>query len=113
MPMELGILSEFYSKRTDTSRGRDDPGLQAGARGPGTVALANRAKQVIQPMVRMDPTAMRSGQGLNLLREGMPLQALSGVDIALWDITGKVSGLPIHKLIGGAHRSRCRSTATA
>ena len=33
------------------------------------------------------------------------MQALSGVDIALWDIAGKVAGLPIHKLIGGAHRT--------
>jgi len=44
----------------------------------------------------------------NLLRDhgqkGMPMQSLSGVDIALWDIAGKVAGLPIHKLIGGAHR---------
>ena len=44
----------------------------------------------------------------NLLRDhgqkGMPMQSLSGVDIALWDIAGKVTGLPLHKLIGGAHR---------
>ena len=34
----------------------------------------------------------------------MSMQALSGVDIALWDIAGKVMGQPICKLIGGAHR---------
>ena len=28
--------------------------------------------------------------------------ALSGLDIALWDIAGKVAGQPIHRLLGGA-----------
>ena len=49
----------------------------------------------------------------NLMRDhgqkGMPLQSLSGVDIALWDIADKVAGLPIHKLIGGAHRDRVQA----
>lgn len=33
--------------------------------------------------------------------EELPLYALGLIDIALWDITGKVAGLPVHQLLGG------------
>jgi L-alanine-DL-glutamate epimerase-like enolase superfamily enzyme len=35
-------------------------------------------------------------------RAGPVMYALSGLDIALWDILGKAANLPIHKLLGGA-----------
>jgi len=44
--------------------------------------------------------------------KGMAISALSGIDIALWDIIGKVCGKPIHKLIGGAYRTEVQSYAT-
>lgn len=34
--------------------------------------------------------------------------AVSGIDIALWDILGKRLGVPIHQLLGGAVRDRIR-----
>lgn len=37
---------------------------------------------------------------------GATTAAVSGIDIALWDIRGKALGLPIYKLLGGAVRDR-------
>ena len=39
---------------------------------------------------------------------GIQPEALAGIDIALWDILGKVSGLPICQLIGGKRRDSVR-----
>jgi L-alanine-DL-glutamate epimerase-like enolase superfamily enzyme len=39
-------------------------------------------------------------------RFGIVAFALSGLDIALWDLAGKAAGLPLHRLIGGARRTR-------
>ena len=45
-------------------------------------------------------------------REAVVIHAMSGVDMALWDIVGKATGKPVHKLLGGSYRSKARAYAS-
>jgi D-galactarolactone cycloisomerase len=44
--------------------------------------------------------------------QGFWLEAMSGIDIALWDLTGKALGLPVSKLLGGNFRRRVKIYAS-
>jgi D-galactarolactone cycloisomerase len=45
-------------------------------------------------------------------QKGLAISALSGVDIALWDLKGRHFGVPIHRLMGGPLRTEVRAYAT-
>ncbi len=118
MPQTLGYSQQFYDKRTaHLIEVETDEGFTGWGEcfGPGNIALANRTivQDVIQPMILGHSPLDRDvlwHKTYNLMRDhgqkGMPMQALSGVDIALWDIAGKVANLPLYQLIGGAHRKQ-------
>jgi L-alanine-DL-glutamate epimerase-like enolase superfamily enzyme len=45
-------------------------------------------------------------------RRGIAVHAISGLDIALWDIKGKALGKPVFELLGTPHRTRVRAYAS-
>ena len=45
-------------------------------------------------------------------RRGIAIHAISGLDIALWDIKGKALGKPVYELLGTPHRTRVRAYAS-
>lgn len=45
-------------------------------------------------------------------QRGIVVEAISAIDIALWDIAGQVLGLPVHRLLGGPLRTEVEAYAT-
>ena len=45
-------------------------------------------------------------------RGGTITHTISGIDIALWDIFGKVTGQPVSRLLGGVYRPRVKPYAS-
>ncbi len=45
-------------------------------------------------------------------RGGIVIMALSGIDLALWDLLGKAEGKPVYDLIGGLKKEQVRAYAT-
>lgn len=73
---------------------------------------ATALTEVVAPLAlgrderRIEALALEFQKTLHLFgRSGPITYALSGLEIALWDIAGKAMGQPIHALLGGARRT--------
>ena len=80
-----------------------------------SLPLVQGALAIIRPFLigasALDPAATSETlhqQSFWQGRGGAITHAISGVDIALWDILGKVTGQPIWRLLGGKHRDRIK-----
>jgi D-galactarolactone cycloisomerase len=78
--------------------------------------------KVLKPLLLgMDPTDIEEiwdkayvrGGHKEFGTRGIGVVALSGIDVALWDILGKVRGVPVYQLLGGKCRDRVPVYATA
>ena len=45
-------------------------------------------------------------------RYGITMFAISGLDIALWDLAARIEGVPLHRLLGGGKRARIPAYAS-
>ena len=112
----IGTFSTFYAAVVEV---RTDDGLV----GVGE-CIARRAPEVVATIVDRllaplligrDPWDVEGlwDEMLALLRRwghsrGFVLEAMSGIDIALWDLLARSVGKPLYKFLGGAGRDRVR-----
>ncbi len=91
----------------------------AGITGFGSVftdgRLAQAGLEVLKPLVigenALEPERVAEKLHQNTFwmgRGGTLTHTISGIDIALWDILGKATGLPVGQLLGGIHRQKVK-----
>ena len=91
------------------------PAIQAIVRGP---SAHNHARSLSAVLVGADPSDPvelwhRMYESTDYVgRRGLAMHAIGGVDLALWDLHGKIVGKPIHELLGGARRDRLPAYGT-
>ena len=62
--------------------------------------------------LRIDWIADRLSPYVGYASSGVEMRGNSAIDIALWDLFGKVTGLPVYQLLGGRSRDRIRTYNT-
>jgi L-rhamnonate dehydratase len=92
---------------------KTEQGLTGYGMGGGGAAAATIIEQHLGPLI-----SGANALGVELLweqmynstlfygRKGVTIMAISGVDLALWDIRGKHAGQPVYKLLGGPNRDK-------
>ena len=82
---------------------------------PGSHAIAHSLRELL---IGEDPNDVerlwdRMYRGVNYIgRRGIAVHAISGLDIALWDLKGKAAGKPICELLGTVRHERIRAYAS-
>jgi L-alanine-DL-glutamate epimerase-like enolase superfamily enzyme len=78
-----------------------------------SIGYGLRALILGQDPLQIEPLWRRMSEGTRYLGDGgVRLAAISAVEMALWDIAGKVAERPVHELLGGTFRPRVRAYAS-
>src|ERR1051325_9006953 len=82
-------------------------------------ALVKAALAVLEPLYRgenaLEPERVSEKLHQHMFwlgRGGSITHAISGIDIALWDLLGQATGQPVGRLLGGRYRERVRPYAS-
>jgi L-rhamnonate dehydratase len=89
--------------------------VQALVQAPSSHAVAVSLRDVLIGEDPMDVERLWQKMYRGLIyfgRRGIAIHAISGLDIALWDIKGKALGKPVFELLGTPYRDRVRAYAS-
>jgi L-alanine-DL-glutamate epimerase-like enolase superfamily enzyme len=113
MPVRAALLVEL-----GTDDGMVGIGESAIYGGPASVVETMIHEELVPRILGEDPTRpewlwqVMMGRSHQHGDGGVLPAAVSGLDIALWDLVGRTSGLPLHRLLGG-YRDHVRAYASA
>lgn len=91
------------------------PAIQAIIRGPSAHNHARSLSAILVGADPFDPVELwhRMYDSTDYVgRHGLIMHAIGGVDLALWDLKGKIEGKPVHELLGGAKHNRLPAYGT-
>ncbi|WP_010253399.1 mandelate racemase/muconate lactonizing enzyme family protein [Treponema primitia] len=114
-----GCLSRPVLCRVNTDQGLYGIGEAGVAIGSGSPAAFAHIKDIAPMILGMDPwyheviweklfrqSFWAQGNG------AIVMAAISAIDIAIWDLKGKIAGVPLYKLLGGKQREKLRCYAS-
>lgn len=96
-----------------------DNGLVGWGEGYGPAEVIQAGVNLLRPMIEGENPLENEAiwfnmyrKSLDFARRGVLVASISAIDIALWDLKGKILDLPISVLLGGQHRNRIMPYAT-
>ena len=118
----LSSQSIFPERNSLLVRIETDEGLvgwgEGGQYGPPEPVVACLQAVLAPQILGLDPCQPVRIQELLYARtrdfgqKGTYVEAISAIDVALWDLFGQALGVPVHRLLGGAFRERIHAYAT-
>ena len=110
---------EYMQRRICVVKVTTDTGVAGWGEGYGPAdVIAAGVTYLESIIINQDPLQNESRwfdmyrKSLDYARKGVLVASISAIDIALWDIKGKVLGLPVSTLLGGRYRNEVMPYAT-